>query len=161
MASGFFCVAGAWHLELGAEARTDDGVERLVLDLHPMGPAHPLAQRLIRGEAFGVAQGLLQAGEHLGRERDRFAPGDIGGQQGGQPAGGLDGPPMANGVTMDAQQARHVLAGAGLPTGQQVQHLQAGLLMAIVLMWQALLERGDRFADRRDGVAHASPSRQE
>jgi hypothetical protein len=54
MASGFFCVAGAWHLELGAEARTDDGVERLVLDLHPMGLAHPVAQRLIRGRAQPV-----------------------------------------------------------------------------------------------------------
>src|SRR5919109_4313989 len=78
MASGFFCVAGARHLELGAEARADDGVERLVLDLHPMGLAHPLPQRLIRGETFGPAEGLLQAGEHSRCEGDRFASRDVG-----------------------------------------------------------------------------------
>jgi hypothetical protein len=61
---------------------------------------------------------------------------------------------------MDAQQARHVLAGAGSPPGQQVKQLQAGLLVTVRFMWQALLERGDLFGDRRDGVAHGSPSRQ-
>jgi hypothetical protein len=32
---------------------------------------------------------------------------------------------MADGIVMDAQQASHGLARAGLPTGQQVQHLHA------------------------------------
>jgi hypothetical protein len=61
---------------------------------------------------------------------------------------------------MDAQQTRHVLAGVGLPTGQHVQHLQAGLLVAIMFMSQALFERGNLFEDRRDRVAQRSPSRQ-
>jgi hypothetical protein len=67
---------------------------------------------------------------------------------------------MADGVAMDAQQARHVLAGAGLPAGQQVQHLQAGLLVGVMLMMLALLEHRDLFGDRRDGVAHGAPSGQ-
>jgi hypothetical protein len=90
-----------------------------------------------------------------------FARGDIGLQQGGQPSGGIDCQPMAHGVAMDAWQARHVLAGVGLPTGQQVKHLQAGLLVALMFMLQALLEHGDLFRDRRDEVAHGVPSRQE
>jgi hypothetical protein len=116
MASGFFCVAGAWHLELGAEARTDDGVERLVLDLHPMGLAHPVAQRLIRGETFGPTEGLLQAGEHCWGERDRFAGRDVGGQQGVHAPGGIERQPTADGVAVDSQQTRHVLAVLGLPS---------------------------------------------
>ncbi|HEX2277305.1 MAG TPA: hypothetical protein VHN13_09255 [Candidatus Tectomicrobia bacterium] len=51
------------------------------------------------------------------------------------------------------------LAGVGLPTGQQVPHPRAGLLMAVMLMLQALLERGDLSGDRREGVAHGAPCR--
>lgn len=49
------------------------GVERVVLDLHPIGLAHPLPERFIQGPAFGAVEGLLQAGEHLRRKRDEFA----------------------------------------------------------------------------------------
>jgi hypothetical protein len=158
MASGFFGVTGPRHFELGAEARPHERVERLVLDRHAARPPHLLAQRLGRGEAFGAAQRLLQAGEHRGRQRAGLARGDVGRQQGGQPSHGVAGQPMADGVAL---QARHVLARAGVPAGQQVQHLQTGLLVAVMFMVQALFERGDRFGDRRDGVAHRAPSRQE
>src|ERR671914_1548253 len=43
MAVGFFCVAGARHFKLGPEARAHEGVERLVLDLHPMRLPDPVA----------------------------------------------------------------------------------------------------------------------
>jgi len=67
---------------------------------------------------------------------------------------------MAHGVAIDAQQPRLVLAGVGWSAGQQVQPLQAGLLMAVMFMWQARFERGNLFRDRRDRVAPGSPSRQ-
>jgi hypothetical protein len=160
MASGFCGVTGARPVELGAKARPHARVARWVCDLHAVRPLPPLAQRLIRGEAFGAAQGLLKAGEHLGRERDGCARGHIGCQPGGHTAGGVDGQPMAHSGAMDAQQARHVLAAVGLPAGQQGQPLPAGLRMAVMCMVQALLERSDLFGDRRDGVAPGAPSRQ-
>jgi hypothetical protein len=68
MASGFFCVARSRHVELGLEAHAHQGVERFVLDLHPLCPPYPLAQRLIRGETFGPMEGFLKAGEHCRHE---------------------------------------------------------------------------------------------
>jgi hypothetical protein len=80
MASGFFGVTGAWHFALGLKAWPHQGVEGLVVDLHAMGLCHPLAQRLRRGKAFGLAEGLLQAGEHGRHEGDQFARRDVCGQ---------------------------------------------------------------------------------
>jgi hypothetical protein len=44
---------------------------------------------------------------------------------------------------VDSQQAGHVLVVWGLSSGQQVEHLEAGLVMAVMFMAQALLEHGD------------------
>jgi hypothetical protein len=60
-------------------------------------------------------------------------------------------------MPMDSQKRRHVLAGMGLPTGQQGEPLQARLLVAVMGMWQALLESRDLFVDWR--MAHRLPSR--
>jgi hypothetical protein len=139
MASGFFCVRRPGHFELGLEARAHNGIERLVLDLHAVGPSHPLAQCLIGGEAFGPVEGLLQAGEHCRRKRDRFACGDVGLQQGMKPLGGVKCQPVANCVAVDAQQAGHLLAVVGLPTRQRVVWnllgigLVSGLLVGVCL----------------------------
>jgi hypothetical protein len=153
-------VAGARPLELGAAAHAHEGVARLVLDLPPLGLVHPSAQRLIRRNAFGLAEGLRQAGEHCRCERDRFACGDVSGQQGVRTPGGIPRQPAPAGMAMDPQQARRVVARRRLPTRQQVQQLEAGLCVAIECMSQACFERGDLFMNRWDGVAHRGPSRQ-
>jgi hypothetical protein len=93
---------------------------------------YPSSERLRRGEAFRPLEGLLQAGEHRGRERDRFAGRHVEGQQRLKAASGIDRQPAADGIAVHPQQACRVLAGAGLPTGQQVEHLETGLLMAMV-----------------------------
>jgi hypothetical protein len=64
---------------------------------------------------------------------------------------GVKSPPVSKARDQHAN-----LAGVGLPTGQHVQHLQAGLLVAIMFMLQALFERGNLLEDRRDRVAHRS-----
>jgi hypothetical protein len=96
--SGFFCVRGPGHFELGLEVGTYQGVERFILDLHPMRLSHPSAQGLVGGETFGPVEALLQAGEHCRRERDRFACGDLGIQQGRKPPGGVQCQPAADRV---------------------------------------------------------------
>jgi hypothetical protein len=149
MASGFFCVTRPGHFELGLEACAHQRVERCVLDLHAMRPAHLLAQGFIRGKAFWAAEHLLETGEHCGREGDRFASGDIGGQESVQASRSIERQPAPDGIPMDSQKMRHVLAGMGLPTGQEVEHLQARLLVAVMFMWQALLESRDLFVDWR------------
>ena len=80
MASGFCCVTGARHLKLRPEARAHEAVERFVLDLHPMRLSDPAAQRLIRREAVRAIEGLLETGQHAGREGDRFSRRHVGGQ---------------------------------------------------------------------------------
>ena len=57
------------------------------------------------------------------------------------------------------QPARHVWARVGVPTGQQGAPRQAGRLVAVMCMVQALREHGDFCGARRDGVVPRSPSR--
>jgi hypothetical protein len=116
--------------------------------------AHPLAQRLIRGETVGPAAGLLQAGEHSRCEGDRFASRDVCGQQDAHAPGGIERQLTADGVAVDAQQARHVLAALGLPSRQEVEHWSPQRLMGVMFMVQALLERGRIFTNRRYRIAH-------
>jgi len=55
-----------------------------------------------------------------------------------------------NGVAMDAQQARHRLAGLRWPTGQQIEHLLARRFVPIVFASELQRERVGMFAhDRR------------
>jgi hypothetical protein len=62
---------------------------------------------------------------------------------------------------LTGKEVRHVLAGLGLPTRQQVELLHAGLLVAVMFMLQALFERGLIFTNRWDRVAYRWPSRQD
>jgi hypothetical protein len=43
-------------------------------------------------------------------------------------------------MAMDPQQLSHVPAGVGLPTGQEVEHLEPWSLATIMFVLQALLE---------------------
>ncbi|HEY5864083.1 MAG TPA: hypothetical protein VI542_00800 [Candidatus Tectomicrobia bacterium] len=121
-------------LALGLNAPADQRIARLVLDLHAVRPPHPWAPRRRRGEAFWTAERLLEAGAHRRRERDRCACGDVRGQPRVQPAGGIARPPAADGVTVNPQQACHVLAVLGLPGDQPIAHVQPGSLLAVVFM---------------------------
>jgi hypothetical protein len=159
IASGFFCVTGARHLKLTPEACAHEAIERRILDRHPVRLPDPLAQRLIRGEAFRATEGLLEAGEHLGREGDGFAGRHIGGQQSVQAPRGLEGQPAADRMAVHPQQMRHVLAGLGLPTGQQIEHLEAGLLMAIRLTLEPVLEISRMVGNPRYGCTQRRSSR--
>jgi hypothetical protein len=149
------------HCKLGMKTCAYQGGERVVLDRHPRCLAYPLAEGLIRGEAFGPVQGLLQAGEHRWGQRDGCARGEVSRHQRLQAPGGIHGQPAADGVAMHAHQAGDVLAGLGLATRQEVEHLQAGLLVAVMVMVQAPLERGARVVDRGYGMAHRAASRQQ
>ena len=60
---------------------------------------------------------------------------------------------------MDAQQAGNLLAAMSLAAGQQVELLQTRFLVAVMFMWQALLECDDRFVNRWKSVVHWVPSR--
>jgi hypothetical protein len=62
MASGFFCVTGSRHLELGLEVGAHNRVERVVVDVQVIGLLDPLPQRVIRGKAAGLPERLLQGG---------------------------------------------------------------------------------------------------
>ena len=57
------------------------------------------------------------------------------------------------------QPVGHVLAGVGWPTGQAVEPLQAGLLMAVMSPLQALLKSIRMIRNRRYGGAHRLSSR--
>jgi hypothetical protein len=123
-------------MEAGAHQR----IERLVLNLHAVRPPHPLAERLIGGEAFRAAERLLKAGQYLGGQRDAFAGGDVCLQQGLQASGRVEGQPAANRVPMDARQVGQLLTGVGLATGQQVEHLKAGPLVPVTLTLEPLFK---------------------
>jgi hypothetical protein len=80
MASGFFCVTGPSHFELGLEAHAHQRVERFVLDLHAMRLAQPLTQVFIGREALGAMERLCKTGEDARCEQDGFTSRDIGRQ---------------------------------------------------------------------------------
>lgn len=65
-------MARTWHFELGLEAVADDGGAHFILDLYLMGVLHPLPQFLIRTTASRLPKDLLNAGEHLRRQRRTF-----------------------------------------------------------------------------------------
>jgi hypothetical protein len=118
-----------------------------------------VAQGLIGGEAFGPVEGLHQAGEHFRRERDRFAGGDVGIQQSVKTPGGVTCQPASDRIAVDAQQAGHLLTLVGLPTRQQVEHLQAKLFVAVMFTLQPVLEIIRMVRDTRYGCTHRLSSR--
>jgi hypothetical protein len=48
-----------------------------------------------------------------------------------------------------------VLAGRGLAAGQEIEHLEAGLLAAVVLLLHALFQLGHGLGNRREFSIHA------
>jgi len=118
-----------------------------------------LAPRRIRGDAFRTLEGLLEAGQHCWREGDGFAGRHVGGQQRVQAPSGVARQPAAAGMAVAPQPVGHVLAGVGWPTGQAVEPLQAGLLMAVMSPLQALLKSIRMIRNRRYGGAHRLSSR--
>ncbi|MDQ3830024.1 MAG: hypothetical protein M3361_12110 [Candidatus Tectomicrobia bacterium] len=55
---------------------------------------------------------------------------------------------------MHAQQLGHLLALMGLLTCQQVEHLQAQLLMAVLFTSETLFEASGMFSNRGNRLAH-------
>jgi hypothetical protein len=159
MAAGVFGVTGPGPVALGRDARAYQRRQRLVPDLHAVGPPHPLPQRLIRGDALWAVEGVLQVREHGRGQGDRLAGWDIGGQSGRETSRSIQGQPATNRVAVDAQPAGRLLAAVSLAAGQQGEHLQTRFLVAIMCMAQALCERGDLFVNRWHGVVHGVPSR--
>jgi hypothetical protein len=70
-----------------------------------------------------MAESLLQAGTHRGRERTGCARGAVRRQEGIQPPGGIPCQPAADGMAADAQQTRHLLAVLGWGRDQQGEPL--------------------------------------
>jgi hypothetical protein len=134
MASGVVCGAGARHFALRLEACPHERVQRCVFDRHAVRPPQPLAQRLLRGETLGTLEGLLQAGEYCWRVGDRFARGDVGGQQRLQAPGGIACQPAADRRAVDAQSTHHILAILGLPSRQQLERVYPQLCLAVMFM---------------------------
>src|SRR5262245_37818191 len=116
IASGFFCVARPRHLEFGLEPGAHDGVERVILDIEVHRLLDPLSEGLIGGKAFLSPQGRLDRSKHGRRDRERLASGHVAIEQGSETARLVERQPTSDGITMDAQQVGHLLAGVGLTT---------------------------------------------
>lgn len=153
---GLRLFGGDWGAALGAGA---SNASAPVFSASCLEPAHgglgqPLAQGFLRGEAVGTAEGLLQAGAHGWRAGDRFARGDVRRLQRLPPPGGIAREPAADRVTVPPQKPSDSLTVLGRPSRQQGEHVQAGLLMAVRFMRQALFARGLLFTNRWHRVAH-------
>jgi len=131
MASGFFCVTGPWHLELGVASGTHDGVERVIIDIQVVNLLDPLAQGFIGGKARRMPECLLQRRQHVWRNREGLASWHIYIQQRVQAARFVAREPVADGIAVDPQQLSHIQACLGLPAGQPVEHLEAWLLATL------------------------------
>jgi hypothetical protein len=70
---------------------------------------------------------------------------------------GLPGEPKEH-QPLDPQEPCHILAGVGVPTGQDIPHLEAGLLVPIMFPLKPVLEIVRRFGNRRNCPAHELPS---
>jgi hypothetical protein len=104
-----------------------------------MRVAQPLTQGVIGREAFGARQHLCKTSADVRRERDGLTGRARGRQSGRYASGGRDRQPASDGVAMDPEAWGHVLAGMGLPTGQERQPLETRLLVPIMLPLQAVL----------------------
>jgi hypothetical protein len=60
---------------------------------------------------------------------------------------------------MDAQQVARLLAGVGLPTGEQVAHLQAWPLVPVMFMLEMRLELVRMFGNGWHRFGHGLPSK--
>jgi hypothetical protein len=126
MASGFFGVTGPWDLERGFELGVDDGVEGAIVDLAVRGLLAPLTQGFVRGKAGGLLERLHNGSQDGGGQREGFTGWEIPRQQGPQTARFVASEPVADGMAMDPQQPRHVLARLRLP---DVPHSQRQRLL--------------------------------
>jgi hypothetical protein len=99
-----------------------------------------LAQGLIGGESFCAVEGVSKTGEDCRRERDGLTRGDVGRQQGVQASGRIARQPATDGVPMDAEELCHILAGVGVPTRQDIQPLEAGLLVSVMFPLKPVFE---------------------
>ena len=149
------------HFALRREAGAPQRGERLVFDLHAMRARPPLAQGLLRGNPFWAAERLFEIGEHCRRERDGFASGNRGGQEGRQTSRGRARQPAPDGVAVDSKPRCRALAWVRLPTGQQIPPLEAGLLVPVMFPLTPLLEIVRRFGHGWHRRAHQVPSRPE
>jgi hypothetical protein len=73
--------------------------------------------------------------------------------------GGVKCQPATDRVAVDAQQAGHLLAVVGLPTRQQLEHLQAQLLVTVMFTLQPALEIIRTLRNPRYGGTHRLSSR--
>jgi hypothetical protein len=59
---------------------------------------------------------------------------------------------------MDSEELGHLLASVGLPAGQDIQHLEAGLLVAVMFPLKPVFEIVRMCGNGRNGPAHELPS---
>jgi hypothetical protein len=75
-----------------------------------------------------------------------------------QAASSIEGQPATDGVAMHPKEGCHLLAVAGLATGQPVEHLQARFLLPVLLSLEHMFERLARFSTGWHRETHELPS---
>ncbi len=126
----------------------------MIAQLHAQGRRDPLLDLAIGGEAVGLGQALLELGQLLRRQGRGFAGGDIDIQEGVEATLGLPGEPAANGIARDAEELSSLAAAARLPSGQQIEQMEALPLTRIALVRETVLEVVGRLMDDRHGAVH-------
>lgn len=125
----------------------------LALHLYLMRALHPLPQFFVGAKAGWLPQGLLNAGEDVGRQR-WMVPNRLGDMaQGSEAAGRVPAEPASDGSPADTKQLRTILTRVRGRTREQVEHLEAGFFATIVFALQALLEVRNTFSNRWNGFA--------
>jgi hypothetical protein len=128
-------VTGPRDLELGVELGTAAGGEGVIVDRQVRGRLDPRAQGLVGGQAGGLPESMRNGGQHVRGQQEGLTSWDIQRQHGLQAARFIACEPVADGMAMDAQQAGHVLAGLGVPTGEHLEHVEPSFLATCMFMW--------------------------
>jgi hypothetical protein len=149
MASGFICVTRPGCCELGFEAHAHQGVERLVLDFHPVLRRTHWRSASYEPTPSGRWSACSRLASTWGGWGDGCAGRDTGRQYGIETTNSIPGQPPTHREAVDTQQAGHLLAVPGLPGSQQVEHVQTGLLVAVMFLLQSRLQSGFIFLNQR------------
>ena len=110
---------------------------------------------MIRAEAVRLLECLLQVGKYRRGEGGRFAGWNVELKQRWEAAGLVARQPAPDGIATDPKQTGNVLAGVGLATGEEIEHLEAGFLAPVMLMLQVLFQFGRGLGNGREFSIHA------
>jgi hypothetical protein len=136
-------------------------VHRFIGNGHSILLPQPLPNGFVTGKALRLGQMVTEGALHGWGQERCFAWGFANRQHLGEAAARLRGQPASDGIAIDPKEACHLATGAGLLGLEEIEGLQALVLLGIALAGEERFQFRSRFVNRRSGRFHGQLLRSE